>query len=116
MAEGAGVGEPLACDGTMPAWAKPKGETPTVGLLGVLLGVALRAEPRDLAVSVHPVVGIGLAGKPSDFSLLAAWIVRLDRPVVVCNPNDPEGHFCFCHGALCSLWPQVQALKPTKHD
>src|SRR5882724_1705160 len=76
-----------------------------------LLGVTLRAEPRDPAVSVHPVVGIGLAGKPDDFSLFATWIVRLDCPIVVCNPDDLEGHFCFCHGALCSQWPQVQALK-----
>ena len=115
MAEGAGVCEPFAWLGraTMPVWAKLKGDTLESDRL---LGVALRTEPRDLAVSVHPVVGIGLAGKPCDFSLLAAWIVRLDSPVVVCNPNDPEGHFCFCHGALCSQWPQVQASKPTKHD
>ena len=76
-----------------------------------LLGVALSAEPRDLAVSVHPLVGIGLAGKACDFSLFTTWIVCLDCPVVICNPDDLEGHFCFRHGALCSQWPQAQASK-----
>ena len=85
---------------------KPKGDT----LEGDrLLGVALGAEPRDLAVSVHPVVGIGLAGKPDDFSLLATGIVRLDCPIIICNPNDPEGHFCFCHEALCSQLLEIDS-------
>ena len=67
------------------------------------LGVALRPEPRDLAVSVHPVVGICLAGQPRDFALFAARIVSLDCPVVICDPNGLEGHFCFCHEPLCTI-------------
>src|SRR6266446_996910 len=51
------------------------------------LGVALRSEPRDLAVSVHPVVGICLADQPGNFALFATRIVCLDSPVVICNAD-----------------------------
>jgi hypothetical protein len=68
--------------------------------------VALRAEPGDLALSVHPVVGICLAGQPCDFALFAIRVVGLYFPGVICNSDSPEGHFCFCHGALCGQWLQ----------
>jgi hypothetical protein len=71
-----------------------------------LLGVALRAEPRDLAVSVHPVVGICLAGEAEDFALFAIRVIGLDFPFIVCNADGLEGHFCFCHSPLCRQWPQ----------
>src|SRR5260370_7486450 len=75
-----------------------------------LLGVALRAEPGDLAVSVHPVVGICLAGQPCDFALFTIRVVGLYFPVVICNSDSPEGHFCFCHGALCAQWLQKRTV------
>ena len=66
------------------------------------LGVTLRAEPRDLAVSVHPVVNVGLALETSDLSGFGAGVVSDDNPFIVGLANRPEGHFYFCHGALCS--------------
>jgi len=66
----------------------------------------LGAEPGDLAVSVHPVVGICLAGQSCDFAWFNIRVVGLYFPVVICNSDSPEGHFCFCHGALCGQWLQ----------
>ena len=74
------------------------------------LGVALGAEPRDLALAVDPLVRIFLAGKTCDGSLLATRIVGLDGPIIVCDSDDPEGHFCFCHEALCSLLPEIDSV------
>ena len=47
------------------------------------LGVALRTEPSDLAISVDPVVGICLAGEAGDLALLVVRVVRQYFPVVV---------------------------------
>jgi hypothetical protein len=71
-----------------------------------LLGVALRAKPRDTAVSVHPVVRVGLALQARDFSGLGARIFSQDIPVVLCVSDDFEGHFCFCHAPLCTQFAQ----------
>jgi hypothetical protein len=75
------------------------------------LRVALRAKPRYLARPIQPVLGVGLAGQSRDFALLATRIVRLDRPAVFCNANGLEGHFCFCHAALCRRSPQNRTKK-----
>jgi hypothetical protein len=64
------------------------------------LSVALRAQPRDLAAAVHPVVNVGLALETSDFSRFGAWVLSDDSPVIIRVTNRPEGHFCFCHAAL----------------
>jgi hypothetical protein len=69
------------------------------------LSVALRAQPRDLAVAVHPVVNVGLALETSDFSRFGAWVLSDDSPVIIRVTNWPEGHFCFCHAALCRQRP-----------
>src|SRR6202022_4690795 len=61
------------------------------------LGVTLRAKPRDTAVSVHPVVRVGLAFQAGDFSGLGARIFGQDVPVVLCVSDDFEDYFCFCH-------------------
>ena len=47
------------------------------------LGVALRTEPCDLAISVDPVVGICLAGEACNLALLVVRVVRQYFPVVV---------------------------------
>ena len=47
------------------------------------LGVALRTEPCDLAISVDPVVGVCLAGEACDLALLVVGVVRQYFPVVV---------------------------------
>lgn len=47
------------------------------------LGVALGAEPCDLAIAVDPVVGICLAGKPGDLTLLVVGVISQDFPFVV---------------------------------
>jgi hypothetical protein len=65
------------------------------------LSVALRSEPRDLAVSVHPLINFGLAGKPRYLARIGSGIIRLDRPVVVGDAQGLKGHFCFCHAVLC---------------
>ena len=65
------------------------------------LGVPLRAEPSDLSLAIYPLVRVFLAGQSRDRSLFAVWIVGLDIPIIVCDPNDPEANFCFCHRALC---------------
>lgn len=73
------------------------------------LGVTLGAEPRDLTLTVDPLVRIFLAGKARDGSLLATRIVGLDSPIIFCDSDDPEGHFCFCHEALCSHLPEIDS-------
>src|SRR4051812_37524229 len=78
-----------------------------------LLGVSLGAEPRDLAVAVDPVVGVCLAGEALDFALFAVRVIRQDFPVVVCNADGFEGHFCFCHAALCRRWPEKRTCLVT---
>jgi hypothetical protein len=78
----------------MPAWAK---QGAIRWRVIASLGIALRAKPRDLAVSVHPLVDLGLAGEPRDLAWIAAGVVRLDRPVVVGDSDGFKGHFCFCH-------------------
>ena len=67
-----------------------------------LLGVTLRAKPRDTAVSVHPVVGVGFAFQAGDFPGFDARIFSQDVPVVLCVSDDFEGYFCFCHAPLCT--------------
>jgi hypothetical protein len=34
--------------------------------------------------------------------LFAVRIVGLDTPIIVCDSNDLEANFCFCHKALCT--------------
>jgi len=47
------------------------------------LGVALRAQPSDAALAVHPVIDIGFAGQAGDFPGLGARVLRHNIPVVV---------------------------------
>lgn len=47
------------------------------------LGVALGAEPCDLAIAVDPVVGICLAGKSGDLTLLVVGVISQDFPFAV---------------------------------
>ena len=42
------------------------------------LSVALRAEPGDLSVSVHPIINVGLALETGDFSWFGAWVLSDD--------------------------------------
>jgi hypothetical protein len=70
------------------------------------LSVALRAEPGDLAVSAHPIIDVGLALETGDFSWFGAWVLSDDSPVIIRVTNGPEGHFGFCHAALCRQCPQ----------
>jgi hypothetical protein len=63
------------------------------------LSVSLRAEPRDLAVSVHPIVNVGLALETPDFSWFGACVLGDDRPIIIRVMNRLERHFCFCHVA-----------------
>jgi hypothetical protein len=70
------------------------------------LSVALRAEPGDLAVSVHPIINVGLALETGDFSWFGAWVLSDDSPVIIRVTNGFEGHFGFCHAALCRQCPQ----------
>src|SRR3954453_1312697 len=79
----------------------------------VSLGISLGAEPRDLAVAVDPVVGVCLAGEALDFALFAVRVIRQDFPVVICNADGFEGHFCFCHAALCRRWPEKRTCLVT---
>jgi hypothetical protein len=65
------------------------------------LSISLRAEPRDLAVSVHPIVNVGLALETRDFSWFGAWVLSDHSPVIIRVTNRSEGHFCFCHAVLC---------------
>jgi len=73
------------------------------------LGVALRAEPRNPAVSVHPLVDLGLAGEAGDLARLAARVVRLNRPVVVGDPDGFKRHFCFCHALYVSNRMEIES-------
>jgi hypothetical protein len=63
--------------------------------------VSLRAEPRDLAVSVHPIVNVGLALETRNFPWFGAWVLSDHSPVIIRVTNRPEGHFCFRHAVLC---------------
>jgi hypothetical protein len=47
------------------------------------LSVSLRAQPRDLAVSVHPIVNVCLALEAGDFSWFGAWVLGDDRPIII---------------------------------
>src|SRR5689334_5023213 len=65
-----------------------------------LLGVALRAQPVDLARAVQPVVAFGLAGEPLDVAILDAGVFRDDLPLALGDAVQLEGDFRFGHAAL----------------
>jgi hypothetical protein len=57
------------------------------GRLIGLLGVALRAQPRDLTITVHPVVNVGLTLETRDFSRFSTWVIGDDGPVIISVAN-----------------------------
>jgi hypothetical protein len=52
------------------------------GVASPLFGVALRAQPSNAAIAVHPVINIGFAFKSRDFPGLGARILSGNMPVV----------------------------------
>jgi hypothetical protein len=73
-----------------------------------LFGVTLGAKPRDLAFSVDPFVNLGLARETGNLSWFQAGVFSDDFPVIFCVALRAEGHFCFCHGALCTIVTQKE--------
>jgi hypothetical protein len=70
------------------------------------LSVSLRAQPRDLAVSVHPIVNVCLALE-AGISLGSA--PGYSATTVQSSSESRTGlkvTFVFCHAALCTQWPQ----------
>src|ERR1041385_9540875 len=61
------------------------------------LGVALRAEPVDLAGAINPVVAIFAAGQPFDVAVLVTGQHGDNLPVALVDPVRSELYFCFCH-------------------
>jgi hypothetical protein len=74
----------------------------------LLLGVTLRAKPRDLAFPVHPLIDLGLARETGDFSWFQARVFRDDFPIIFGVALWAKGYFCFCHGALCTISTQKE--------
>jgi hypothetical protein len=73
-----------------------------------LLGVTLRAKPRDLAFTVHPLVDLGLARETGDLSWFQARVFGDDFPIIFGVALWAKGYFCFCHGALCTISTQKE--------
>ena len=73
------------------------------GLAIRLLRVTLRAQPRDAAFAVHPLVDFGFAFETSNVNRLDARTLGQDIPIVLGNSHRFETYFCFGHGLL---WQQ----------
>jgi hypothetical protein len=75
-----------------------------------LLGVTLRAQPRDAAVAVHPFVNFAFAFEPRDLDRLDSRILGKDIPVALGNPNGFEGYFGFAHaGSMPTIRGQIKS-------
>ena len=61
-----------------------------------LLGVTLRAQPRNTAFSVHPLVNFDLALEPFDLNGLRTGKLGQDVPVALGDTNGFKAYLGFC--------------------
>jgi hypothetical protein len=76
-----------------------------------LLGVTLRAEPREAAVSVRPLVNFDFAFKPFDSNGLHTGTFGQDMPIALGNTIGFKAYFGFCHSGFADDSEQHQRSK-----
>jgi hypothetical protein len=67
----------------------------------LLFRVALRAQPSNAAIAIHPVISISFVLQTADFPCIGPRVFSRNTPIFLRVSDDFECHFCFCHGLLC---------------